>query len=94
VFSGSEHCFHYFISYVIIREHSQFLELPFVFPYPYAVSRQRDKDGDGKLTFEEYFHGLHDHIHGYDDEDTHISHIGNMTIAKERFSKLDKDSDG
>jgi hypothetical protein len=28
------------------------------------MSRQRDKDGDGKLTFEEYFHGLHDHIHG------------------------------
>jgi Ca2+-binding EF-hand superfamily protein len=56
--------------------------------------RQRDKDGDGKLTFEEYFHGLHDHIHGYDDENAEISHIGNMTIAKERFSKLDKDNDG
>uniref|UniRef100_A0ACD5W0Q0 Uncharacterized protein n=3 Tax=Avena sativa TaxID=4498 RepID=A0ACD5W0Q0_AVESA len=56
--------------------------------------RQKDKDGDGKLTFEEYFHGIHDHIHGYDDENTDISHIGNMTIAKERFSKLDKDNDG
>uniref|UniRef100_A0A0E0MYA7 EF-hand domain-containing protein n=1 Tax=Oryza rufipogon TaxID=4529 RepID=A0A0E0MYA7_ORYRU len=56
--------------------------------------RQRDKDGDGKLNFEEYFHGLHDHIHGYDDENADISHIGNNTVAKERFSKLDKDSDG
>lgn len=58
------------------------------------MSRQRDKDGDGKLNFEEYFHGLHDHIHGYDDENAAISHIGNMTIAKERFAKLDKDNDG
>ncbi|VAH61152.1 unnamed protein product [Triticum turgidum subsp. durum] len=57
-------------------------------------SRQRDKGGDGKLNFEEYFHGLHDHIHGYDDENAAISHIGNMTIANERFSKLDKDNDG
>ncbi|KAF0916264.1 hypothetical protein E2562_005880 [Oryza meyeriana var. granulata] len=56
--------------------------------------RQRDKDGDGKLNFDEYFHGLHDHIHGYDDENADISHIGNITVAKERFSKLDKDSDG
>ncbi|XP_062202769.1 uncharacterized protein LOC133905074 [Phragmites australis] len=56
--------------------------------------RQRDKDGDGKLNFEEYFHGLHDHIHGYDDENADISHIGNITVAKERFSKLDKDNDG
>ncbi|KAL5219975.1 hypothetical protein ABZP36_024688 [Zizania latifolia] len=56
--------------------------------------RQRDKDGDGKLNFEEYFHGLHDHIHGYDDENADISHIGNITVAKERFSKLDKDGDG
>ncbi|KAG8044953.1 hypothetical protein GUJ93_ZPchr0008g11880 [Zizania palustris] len=56
--------------------------------------RQRDKDGDGKLNFEEYFHGLHDHIHGYDDENADISHIGNITVAKERFSKLDRDSDG
>lgn len=56
--------------------------------------RQRDKDGDGKLNFQEYFHGLHDHIHGYDDENADISHIGNMTIAKQRFSKLDKDNDG
>ncbi|XP_006646020.1 calumenin-like [Oryza brachyantha] len=56
--------------------------------------RQRDKDGDGKLNFEEYFHGLHDHIHGYDDENAYISLIGNTTVAKERFAKLDKDNDG
>ncbi|KAF8671003.1 hypothetical protein HU200_050281 [Digitaria exilis] len=56
--------------------------------------RQRDKDGDGKLNFDEYFNGLHDHIHGYDDENADISHIGNMTVAKDRFSKLDKDNDG
>uniref|UniRef100_A0A0D9V261 EF-hand domain-containing protein n=1 Tax=Leersia perrieri TaxID=77586 RepID=A0A0D9V261_9ORYZ len=56
--------------------------------------RQSDKDGDGKLNFEEYFHGLHDHVHGYDDENADISHIGNITVAKERFSKLDKDNDG
>ncbi|CAO2203789.1 unnamed protein product, partial [Urochloa humidicola] len=56
--------------------------------------RQRDKDGDGKLNFDEYFNGLHDHIHGYDDENADISHIGNMTAAKDRFSKLDKDNDG
>jgi len=56
--------------------------------------RQRDKDGDGKLNFDEYFNGLHDHILGYDDEHADISHIGNMTIAKDRFSKLDKDNDG
>ncbi|KAL6882111.1 hypothetical protein ACP4OV_011583 [Aristida adscensionis] len=56
--------------------------------------RQRDKDGDGKLNFDEFFHGLHDHIHGYDDENADISHIGNITIAKERFSKLDQDNDG
>ncbi|TVU34189.1 hypothetical protein EJB05_16020, partial [Eragrostis curvula] len=55
---------------------------------------QRDKDGDGKLNFEEYFNGLHDHIHGYDDENADISHIGNATVAKERFSRLDKDNDG
>lgn len=55
---------------------------------------QKDKDGDGKLNFEEYFNGLHDHIHGYDNEDADISHIGNITVAKERFSKLDKDNDG
>jgi hypothetical protein len=60
----------------------------------YAIFRQRDKDGDGKLNFEEYFSGLHDHIHGYDDEHADISHIGNITVAKERFSKLDKDNDG
>ncbi|XP_062213653.1 uncharacterized protein LOC133914590 [Phragmites australis] len=56
--------------------------------------RQRDKDGDGKLNFEEYSNGLHDHIHGYDDENADISHIGNITVAKQRFSKLDKDNDG
>lgn len=56
--------------------------------------RQRDKDGDEKLNFEEYFHGLHDHIHGYDDDNADISHVGNITVAKERFSKLDKDNDG
>lgn len=60
----------------------------------YPISRQRDKDGDGKLNFEEYFIGLHDHIHGYDDENADISHIGNITVAKDRFSKLDKDNDG
>ena len=60
----------------------------------YAISRQRDKDGDGKLNFDEYFNGLHDHILGYDDEHADISHIGNMTVAKDRFSKLDKDNDG
>ncbi|GJN18588.1 hypothetical protein PR202_gb05761 [Eleusine coracana subsp. coracana] len=54
----------------------------------------KDKDGDGMLNFEEYFNGLHDHIHGYDDENADISHIGNITVAKERFSKLDKDNDG
>lgn len=56
--------------------------------------RQRDKDGDGKLNFEEYFTGLHDHIHGYDDENADISQIGNITVAKDRFFKLDKDNDG
>ncbi|KAJ1284008.1 hypothetical protein BS78_03G171100 [Paspalum vaginatum] len=56
--------------------------------------RQRDKDGDGKLNFEDYFNGLHDHIHGYDDENADISHIGNITVAKDRFSKLDKNNDG
>lgn len=60
----------------------------------YAISRQRDKDGDGKLNFEEYFSALNDHIHGYDDENADISHIGNVTVAKDRFSKLDKDNDG
>jgi hypothetical protein len=59
-----------------------------------AISRQRDKDGDGKLNFDEYFNGLHDQIHGYDDENADVSHIGNITVAKDRFSKLDKDNDG
>lgn len=76
-----------------IRAHFSFLEVMFEIPY-YAISRQRDKDGDGKLNFEEYFSGLHDHIHGYDDENADISHIGNVTVAKDRFSKLDKDNDG
>jgi calumenin len=33
-------------------------------------------------------------MHDYDDEHAYISHIGNITAAKERFSKLDKNNDG
>jgi calumenin len=38
--------------------------------------------------------GLHDHIHGYVDENADISHIGNIIVVKDWFSKLDKDNDG
>lgn len=77
----------------MLLEHIVSLGLCLKFLTHCAISRQRDKDGDGKLNFDEYFNGLHDHIHGYDDENADISHIGNMTAAKDRFSKLDNDND-
>lgn len=81
-------------AYTVRAQFTVSLILCLKFLLHYVISRQRDKDGDGKLNFDEYFNGLHDHIHGYDDENADISHIGNMTAAKDRFSKLDKDGDG
>ncbi|KAG1367633.1 calumenin [Cocos nucifera] len=52
--------------------------------------RERDKDKDGKLSFEEYFHGLFDAIQDYDEFYNH----SDSSMEKKLFMQLDRDNDG
>ena len=55
--------------------------------------RERDKDKDGKLSFQEYFHGLFDSLRNYD-EAHNESDTSETAPAKKLFQDLDKDKDG
>ncbi|XP_010924990.3 LOW QUALITY PROTEIN: uncharacterized protein [Elaeis guineensis] len=56
--------------------------------------RERDKDKDGKLSFEEYFHGLFDAIQDYDEIYNHSDSSMEEASAKKLFTQLDRDNDG
>lgn len=53
--------------------------------------RERDKDKDGKLSFQEYFHGLFDSIRNYDDDHNQSD---SDAPAKKLFAQLDLNNDG
>lgn len=59
--------------------------------------RERDSDKDGKISFEEFFHGLFDTVRNYEEDNhnsTHPYHDLPEGPAKQLFSQLDKNDDG
>ncbi|XAR53174.1 hypothetical protein NMG60_11021610 [Bertholletia excelsa] len=59
--------------------------------------RERDSDKDGKVSFEEFFHGLFDSLRSYNEEDhssPHESGSSTEAPARQLFAQLDKDGDG
>ncbi|XP_010546283.1 PREDICTED: reticulocalbin-2 [Tarenaya hassleriana] len=59
--------------------------------------RERDSDKDGKISFQEFFHGIFDTVSNYEEENQNSSHpLHGLPEgpAKQLFGQLDKNGDG